>query len=148
VKNILVQCFRNSLYHGIEMPDVRELAGKPAQGRIDVRVRIGTRALELQIFDDGSGLSLEKLRRREGVHALPDEALADQIFLSGVSTAETIGQVAGRGVGLDIVRASLRARGGDALVRFTGEERDGHRPFMLVLLMPKSALASRSSQAS
>ncbi|WP_437710418.1 AAA family ATPase [Sorangium sp. So ce448] len=144
VKNILVQCFRNSLYHGIEMPDVRELAGKPAQGRIDVRVRSGTRALELQIFDDGSGLSLEKLRRRDGVHGLPDEALADQIFLSGVSTAETIGQVAGRGVGLDIVRASLRARGGDALVRFTGEERDGHRPFMLVLLMPRSALAARS----
>ncbi|WP_437751777.1 AAA family ATPase [Sorangium sp. So ce1389] len=143
VKDILVQCFRNSLYHGIETPDVRELAGKPAQGRIHVHVRIGPSALELQLFDDGVGLSLEKLHQRGGNHALPDEALADQIFLSGVSTAETIGRVAGRGVGLDIVRASLRARGGDALVRFTGEERDGHRPFMLVLLMPKSAVASR-----
>ncbi|WP_437302522.1 AAA family ATPase [Sorangium sp. So ce388] len=146
VRDVLVQCFRNSLYHGIEMPDVRERAGKPAQGRIHVRVRSGPSALELQLFDDGAGLSLEKLHQRGGNHALPDEALADRIFLSGVSTAETIGQVAGRGVGLDIVRASLRARGGDALVRFTGEERDGHRPFMMVLLMPKSAVASRPGE--
>ncbi|KYF84365.1 hypothetical protein BE20_42940 [Sorangium cellulosum] len=143
VKDILVQCFRNSLYHGIETPDARALAGKPAQGRIHVRARSGPSALELQISDDGRGLPLEKLRRRGGDPPLPDEALADQIFLSGVSTAETIGRVAGRGVGLDIVRERLRARGGDALVRFTGEERDGHRPFMLILLLPKSAVASR-----
>lgn len=144
VKDVLVQCFRNSLYHGIEMPAQRELAGKSPHGSIHVRVRSTATALELQLFDDGRGLALAKLRQRDGRGGLSDEALAEQIFQSGVSTAETVGRVAGRGVGLDIVRANLQARGGDALLRFTADERDGYRPFMLVILLPKEALASGS----
>jgi predicted ATPase/GAF domain-containing protein/HPt (histidine-containing phosphotransfer) domain-containing protein len=143
VRDILVQCFRNSLYHGLETPHERELAGKPARGKIQVSLYSRPSDWVLEIFDDGRGLALAKLRERAGDRGLPDEDLAQQIFISGVSTAETIGQVAGRGIGLDIVRAGLQARGGDALVRFTGEERDGHRPFVLVLVLPESALASR-----
>jgi predicted ATPase/GAF domain-containing protein len=146
VKDVLVQSFRNSLYHGIEMPDARELAGKPKQGGIQVRARRTPSGLELQIFDDGRGLALGKLRKREGNRALSDETLAEQIFHSGVSTVGAADQVAGRGVGLDIVRTGLQARGGDAVVRFTGEEREGYRPFMLVVLMPKSALSSRPGE--
>jgi HPt (histidine-containing phosphotransfer) domain-containing protein len=148
VRDILVQCFRNSLYHGIETPHVRELAGKPARGTIQISVHGHPHGHPsdwvLEIFDDGRGLALETLRGHTGHRGLSDEELAQQIFLSGVSTAETIGPVAGRGIGLDIVRAGLQARGGDALVRFTGEERDGHRPFVLVIVLPKSAVASRS----
>jgi predicted ATPase/GAF domain-containing protein/HPt (histidine-containing phosphotransfer) domain-containing protein len=146
VKDVLIQAFRNSLYHGIEMPAARELSGKPRQGSIHVRARRTQAGLEVQIFDDGRGLALSRLRAREGNHELSDDALAEQIFLSGVSTAETVGQVAGRGVGLDIVRTGLQTLGGDVAVRFTGEERDGYRPFMLVILMPKSALSSRSGE--
>jgi predicted ATPase/HPt (histidine-containing phosphotransfer) domain-containing protein len=146
VKDALVQCFRNSLYHGIEMPDERERAGKPAKGRIQICARSTLSALEVEVSDDGRGLSLQKLRQRPGNQTLSDEALAEQIFLSGVSTAESVGRVAGRGVGLDIVRASLRSRGGDAFVRFTAEERGGYRPFALVILMPKSALGLRSDE--
>ncbi|HEY8943558.1 MAG TPA: GAF domain-containing protein, partial [Polyangiaceae bacterium] len=144
LKDVLVQCFRNSLYHGIESGEERALAGKPVEGRIDVRMRTGANSFELQISDDGRGLSLRKLRERSGDGSLSDEAAAEQIFASGTSTAETIGHVAGRGVGLDIVRASLRARGGDAVVRFTGGEREGYRPFVLVLILPRTAVAPRS----
>jgi predicted ATPase/HPt (histidine-containing phosphotransfer) domain-containing protein len=146
VRDILVQCFRNSIYHGIEAPHVRELAGKPARGTIQISVHGHSHPSDwvLEIFDDGRGLALETLRDRTGHRGLSDEELAQQIFLSGVSTAETIGPVAGRGIGLDIVRAGLQARGGDARVRFTGEERDGHRPFVLAIVLPKSAVASRS----
>jgi predicted ATPase/PAS domain-containing protein/HPt (histidine-containing phosphotransfer) domain-containing protein len=146
VKDILVQCFRNALYHGIEAPDARVLAGKPKQGSIQVRTRSTLAGLELQIVDDGRGLALAKLRAREGNALLSDDELADQIFCSGVSTAETVDKISGRGVGLDIVRSGLRARGGDATVRFTGEEREGYRPFIMVVLMPKSALSSRSGE--
>jgi chemotaxis protein histidine kinase CheA len=140
VKDILVQCFRNSVYHGIEAPQDRLHGGKPAQGRIEVRARRTASSLELQLFDDGRGLALERLRQRTGDPSLSDEALAQQIFLPGVSTAEAVSPLAGRGIGLDIVRASLRARGGDAFVRFTQGERDGHRPFMMVLLLPGEAV--------
>jgi hypothetical protein len=146
VKDVLVQSFRNSLYHGIETSEAREVAGKPKQGSVHVRTRITPAGLELQIFDDGRGLALAKLREQEGNRALSDEALAELIFDSGVSTAESVGRVAGRGVGMDIVRAGLRARGGDALLRFTGEERGGYRPFMVVVLIPKSALVPRSGE--
>jgi predicted ATPase/HPt (histidine-containing phosphotransfer) domain-containing protein len=146
VKDVLVQCFRNSLYHGIEAPDVRQRAGKPAQGKIQVCVRGRASDLEIEISDDGRGLALGTLRDREGNAGLSDRDLAQQIFLSGVSTADTIGHVAGRGIGLDIVRAALQARGGDALVRFTGEERGGYRPFVLVVVLPKSAILPRSGE--
>jgi HPt (histidine-containing phosphotransfer) domain-containing protein len=146
VKDVLVQCFRNSLYHGIEMPEARELAGKPARGTIQVSVRSCHDAFELHISDDGRGLALEKLRERAGQRALSDEAVAEQIFVSGVSTADTVDRVAGRGVGLDIVRASVQARGGDALVRFSGEEQQGYRPFVLVILLPCGAVASSGGE--
>jgi predicted ATPase/HPt (histidine-containing phosphotransfer) domain-containing protein/PAS domain-containing protein len=144
VKDILVQCFRNALYHGLEPADARALAGKPAAGTIRVSVRTRPSGCEIEISDDGRGLAIDKLRERAERRELSDEAVADQIFLSGVSTAETVGRVAGRGVGLDIVRANLRARGGDAMVRFAGEERNGRRPFVLVVILPKSAMAPGS----
>jgi chemotaxis protein histidine kinase CheA len=72
------------------MPAARELSGKPRQGSIHVRARRTQAGLEVQIYDDGRGLALSRLRAREGNHELSDDALAEQIFLSGVSTAETV----------------------------------------------------------
>lgn len=140
LKDVLVQCFRNSLYHGIEMPEIRRRASKAAQGQIELRAQRQAGALELEVCDDGAGLALDALRSREHNGALDDEALAERIFESGLSTAEEVGQVAGRGVGLDIVRSNLRGRGGDAFVRFTGEAKLGRRPFALVLVLPANAM--------
>lgn len=140
LKDVLVQCFRNSLYHGIETPEVRRRASKDAEGRIELRAQRQAGKLELEIRDDGAGLALDVLRQREQSRSLDDEALAERIFESGLSTAEEVGQIAGRGVGLDIVRSSLRKRGGDAFVRFTGEAKQGRRPFALVLVLPADAM--------
>jgi signal transduction histidine kinase len=139
-KDVLVQCFRNSLYHGIEMPEVRRKAGKDAQGQIELRAQRKAGTLELEVSDDGAGLALDVLRKRADCGSLDDAGLAERIFESGLSTAEEVGQVAGRGVGLDIVRSNLRDRGGDAFVRFTGEANQGRRPFALVLVLPAKAM--------
>ncbi|HYP76860.1 MAG TPA: AAA family ATPase [Polyangiaceae bacterium] len=143
LRDVLVQCFRNSLYHGIEMPALRELASKQTHGQIEVRVRPRSDAFEIEVCDDGAGLALDALRS-PAQHLLDDESLAERIFQSGLSTAQNIGQVAGRGVGLDIVRSNLRERGGDAFVRFTGESKQGRRPFALVLVLPAKAVAARA----
>ena len=101
LKDVLVQCFRNSLYRGIEMPEVRRRTSKEAQGQIELRAQYQAGALELEVRDDGAGLALDVLRSREHNGSLDDAALAECIFESGLSTAEEVGQVAGRGVGLD-----------------------------------------------
>ena len=146
LKDVLVQCFRNSLYHGIEMPDVRRRASKDAQGQIELRAQRRADSLELEICDDGAGLALDILRKKEHGGSLNDEALAERIFESGLSTAEEVGQIAGRGVGLDIVRSNLRGCGGDAFVRFTGEAIQGRRPFALVLVLPAKAMLAATSE--
>jgi hypothetical protein len=145
VRDILVHCLRNAVSHGIEDPEARARVGKPPEGLIGVRVRAAGGTTEIHIFDDGRGLAMAKLRERVADRELGAEALAQQIFEPGVSTSEAVNRVSGRGVGLDLVRAGLRARGGDARVRFTGDEHEGWRPFMTVIVLPKSALASRPS---
>ena len=69
-------------------------------GKIRVAVCNRPTALEIQVSDDGRGLALAKLRERAAVRELSDELVAEQIFASGVTTAEAVNQVAGRGVGL------------------------------------------------
>ena len=145
LRDVLVQCFRNSLYHGIEARDERVASGKTPQGQIRITSALLGDGLELQVCDDGRGLALQLLRQRTNGSALDDEGVAEHIFTSGVSTAREVSQVAGRGVGLDVVRALLRERGGDVHVRFSGPERGGYRPFALVLRLPRAALADGRS---
>ncbi|MEO6602390.1 MAG: Hpt domain-containing protein, partial [Polyangiaceae bacterium] len=140
IKDSLVQTLRNSLYHGLEAPADREKTGKPPAGQIEVRVVRGVGAFEVLIADDGLGLALGALRQRGFDDTATDEAIAEIIFQSGVSTAAEANHIAGRGVGLDIVRSRLRSLGGDAVVRFTGEQVGGRRPFAVVLVLPTSAV--------
>ncbi len=140
IRDILVQCFRNALYHGIEPREARAAVGKTPEGHIQVALSEADGSIEIQISDDGRGLALGSLRQTFGRDDVDDRRLADHIFESGVSTAREVGLVAGRGVGLDIVRSLLRSRGGDVAVRFTGDEREGYRPFAFVLVLPESAL--------
>jgi len=138
VRDILVQCFKNALYHGIEAPEERARLGKKNEGQIRVEVERAGDALEIHISDDGRGLALGALRQKFAGDS--DEALAERVFQSGVSTADEVGLVAGRGVGLDIVRSLLRARGGDVAVRFLGVEQGGFRPCSFVIALPADAL--------
>ena len=110
---------RNSVAHGIESPAERSASGKSAGGVITVTVAQSGNEVAVDVADDGAGLDLARIRRRgleRGLIApdasLSDDELAALIFAPGFSTAETVTELAGRGVGLDVVRSEVTAMGG------------------------------------
>jgi chemosensory pili system protein ChpA (sensor histidine kinase/response regulator) len=110
---------RNSVAHGIETPAQRQAAGKDATGEIRVTVTQEGNEIGVDCRDDGAGLDLARIRQRGRNAGLlaPDQEpsdadLANLIFLPGFSTATEVTELAGRGVGLDVVRAEVNAMGG------------------------------------
>src|SRR5882672_9474148 len=117
---------RNAIAHGIEAPQVRRAAGKPDIGEIRLDLRQEGNEVQLALSDDGAGLNIERIRAKaieQGLMkpnaALSDAEIADFIFNAGFSTAEEVSQVAGRGVGMDVVRNEVAALGGRVEMRFT-----------------------------
>jgi len=115
----LLHLVRNSLDHGIEMPEVRERAGKPAQGVIELRAEQRGNHIVIEIEDDGGGIDLKRVRDaavRKGLidaAAVTDERqLLDLLFLPSFSTKESASQTSGRGVGLDVVKTNIAKLGG------------------------------------
>jgi chemosensory pili system protein ChpA (sensor histidine kinase/response regulator) len=115
----LEHILRNAVVHGLEAPAERAAAGKPESGRIGVTLRQEANEIALIIADDGAGLDFERLRRKgiemgllpSGQEASEAE-LAQLIFVSGLSTADAVTEIAGRGVGMDVVRNEIAAIGG------------------------------------
>jgi len=110
---------RNSVVHGIEMPERRRAAGKDGTGRIVVQVAQAGNEVAVEFGDDGGGFDYQRIRARaeergliEAGHEMSDAELAQLVFAPGFSTAETVSELAGRGVGLDVVRAEVNAMGG------------------------------------
>ncbi|MFO0298473.1 MAG: Hpt domain-containing protein [Pseudomonadota bacterium] len=112
---------RNSVVHGIEPAAQRVAAGKDGSGRIVVRVSHVGNEVQVEIGDDGAGFDYERIRRRgiergllspEAAAAAGAAELAELLFVPGFSTAEGLTELAGRGVGLDVVRAEVNAMGG------------------------------------
>ncbi|HEU4577147.1 MAG TPA: AAA family ATPase [Polyangiaceae bacterium] len=139
LKDALVHSFRNSIDHGIETPEERARAGKSPQGKIALRTERDGSFVSIHLSDDGRGLPLEKLRSKTGNANGPDQDVAEAIFEFGVSTAEQVTQVSGRGVGMDAMRAFFREHGGDVSIAFTGAAVQGYRPFELVFRLPTGA---------
>jgi two-component system, chemotaxis family, sensor kinase CheA len=139
IREILVHAFRNSLAHGIEAAEERAALGKTPQGRLCMRAERNEQEILLRLSDDGKGLAVDQLRRQTGREAARDEELAEAIFDSGISTVKVVSQVAGRGVGMDLIRSSIRKLGGDARIAFTAQSAHGYRPFELVLSLPITA---------
>jgi two-component system chemotaxis sensor kinase CheA len=117
----LVHIIRNAVDHGIEAPHLRELAGKPPTGRVQVSVRRERDRVIVDIADDGKGMDPGKLRRaaveRGALSAAQAAALSDRealllCCLPGLSTAERVTDVSGRGVGMDAVKRVVEAVGG------------------------------------
>ena len=140
VRDVLVHAFRNALDHGIESEPDRRAKGKPDAGTIAVHCALRRQSVHVRVFDDGQGLALHRLRERFGAESRSDEELAELVFVSGVSTAERLSTVSGRGVGLDAIRALLRDHGGDARILLRGEPGETRRPFELVLELPEDAV--------
>jgi two-component system chemotaxis sensor kinase CheA len=102
---------RNAVDHGIEPPAERVAAGKPAQGEIRLHVRQAGPDVIITIRDDGRGVDVARVRAKAGVApgASTDGAALQLIFRTGLSTAEEVTDVSGRGVGLDVVRTNVEA---------------------------------------
>ncbi len=120
----LVHLVRNSVDHGIEMPDVRAEAGKPAEGTVHLNAFHKGGSINIVISDDGKGLDkarlLEKARSKGLIDpdaVLTDEQIYDLIFLPGFSTAAQTTDVSGRGVGMDVVRRNIKELGGNVELR-------------------------------
>jgi len=110
---------RNCVAHGIEDPQVRTAAGKPASGTITVDLHHEGNDVSVEFRDDGAGLNLPRIREKALAQGLvaPDAELSDAdaanlIFMPGFSTASEVTGLAGRGIGMDVVRSEINALGG------------------------------------
>ncbi|HEY0179178.1 MAG TPA: Hpt domain-containing protein [Dokdonella sp.] len=117
---------RNALAHGIEPPDERVAAGKPAEGVVAIAVSREATEVVLRVADDGRGMDREAIRRKAIERGLlkPDVALSDRdlygfVLESGFSTAEQVTQLAGRGVGMDVVHSEIKQLGGSLAIDST-----------------------------
>ena len=125
----LVHMIRNSADHGIEMPEARVAAGKPAAGTITLRAFHQGGFIVIQIEDDGRGLNAAKIRKKaieRGIiradENLDEREIFDLIFAAGFSTAEKVTDLSGRGVGMDVVRRNIeKMRGKIEISSIEGE---------------------------
>ncbi|HEX8964629.1 MAG TPA: chemotaxis protein CheW, partial [Rhodocyclaceae bacterium] len=114
----LTHLVRNSLDHGIEMPDAREARGKQPAGTITLKAYHQSGNVVIEVGDDGAGLSRHKILAKAKERGLPvSDQMTDQevwqlIFEAGFSTAEQVTEVSGRGVGMDVVKKNIGALGG------------------------------------
>ena len=124
----LIHLLRNSVDHGIEPPEVRVAAGKPAQGRVVLSARHEENHIVIALTDDGGGIDSVKIKAaavKKGVltqaasDSMSDRDAISLIFASGFSTAQVVSDISGRGVGMDIVKSNLEKLGGRILVDST-----------------------------
>ncbi len=109
---------RNSLDHGLEMPEIRVAAGKPRTGRLTLSAQHQGGNIVIDVIDDGAGLNRDKILAKARSSGLPvsdnmtDEDVFQLIFAPGFSTAEQVTDVSGRGVGMDVVKRNIQSLGG------------------------------------
>lgn len=117
---------RNSVVHGIETPDVRQQAGKAPVGKIVLNLHQEGNEIQVRFSDDGAGLNLARIRARgesqgliQAGQDISDSQLMDLIYEPGFSTADALTEMAGRGVGMDVVRSEVNTLGGYVLTQST-----------------------------
>ncbi len=153
----LTHLLRNAVDHGIETPEQRLLAGKPAEGLIRLRASHQAGLLVLELSDDGNGVDLEKLRRSiverslspaQTAAQLSEEELLTFLFLPGFSLRDTVTEVSGRGVGLDAVQHMVRQlRGAVVLEQTAGEGSRFHLEVPLTLSVVRSLVVDVGDEA-
>jgi two-component system chemotaxis sensor kinase CheA len=121
IKDPLIHIVRNAIDHGIESPERRAAAGKPEEGALVLRAYHEGGQVIIEIADDGAGINADKVRARalrdgritaEQAARMPDREAFNLVFLPGLSTAEKITNVSGRGVGMDVVKTNIERIGG------------------------------------
>ena len=153
----LTHLLRNAVDHGIETPEQRVLAGKPAEGLIRLRASHQAGLLVLELSDDGNGVDLEKVRRSiierhlspaETAAQLSEEELLTFLFLPGFSLRDKVTEVSGRGVGLDAVQHMVRQLHGAVVLEQTaGEGSHFHLEVPLTLSVVRSLVVEVGDEA-
>ncbi len=120
----LMHLVRNAIDHGIEPANVREAAGKPVKGRVELNAFHDSGSIVIEVVDDGGGLKADKIQAKAIEKGLiqPGQTLSEQeivnlIFEAGFSTMEKVTNLSGRGVGMDVVRRNIQALRGQVDVR-------------------------------
>jgi two-component system chemotaxis sensor kinase CheA len=112
----MTHILRNSIDHGLETADERIAKGKPAKGKIIINTFQKGNQIVIEITDDGSGIDIEKLKKKavdksllteEEAGKMSDEAATEIIFMPGFSTVEVATELSGRGVGMDVVKTNI-----------------------------------------
>lgn len=153
----LTHLLRNAVDHGIEAPEQRLLAGKPAEGLIRLRASHQAGLLVLELSDDGNGVDLERLRgtivdrhlsTQETALHLSEEELLTFLFLPGFSLRDKVTEVSGRGVGLDAVQHMVRQlRGAVVLEQAAGQGSRFHLEVPLTLSVVRSLVVEVGEEA-
>ncbi len=151
----LVHLVRNSVDHGIEMPDVRRAAGKSETGLVTLNAFHQGGNIVIEIKDDGAGLPRDKIiakARKQGLLGADeepdDDKVCELIFMAGFSTAEQVSDVSGRGVGMDVVRKNIKALGGSVDVKSEpgkGSTFTIHLPLTLAIMDGQSVLVGQEN---
>jgi two-component system, chemotaxis family, sensor kinase CheA len=128
IKDPLTHLVRNSVDHGIELPEERVKVGKSRAGRLILRAFHEGGQVNIEISDDGAGLNVERIRKKaiergliaaEQAGRMSEREIFNLIFLPGFSTAEKVTNVSGRGVGMDVVKTNVERIGGTVDVQST-----------------------------
>ncbi|PCK09865.1 MAG: hypothetical protein COA42_02090 [Alteromonadaceae bacterium] len=136
LKDILMHLARNAIDHGIELPARREFSAKPLAGNIYVHCSILPEFIRLRLWDDGQGLPMAILRSDQSNKLSSMQVVAMAIFIDGVTTAEQLSSISGRGVGLSAVRQFVEQLGGEINVVLTEDEREGCQAFEFHIDLP------------
>ena len=121
IRDPLTHLIRNAVDHGLEPPQARVAAGKPAAGRLSLRAFHESGQVTIEVADDGAGIAVDAVRDKavarglvtaEVAATLPDDRVLQFIFEPGFSTAKQVTAVSGRGVGMDVVKTNIEAIGG------------------------------------
>jgi two-component system, chemotaxis family, sensor kinase CheA len=121
IKDPMTHVVRNSVDHGIESPEARVAAGKPAEGRLFLHAFHEGGQVNIEISDDGGGIDPERIKDKalqrglisqEHAARMSEREIINLIFLPGLSTAEQVTNVSGRGVGMDVVKTNIEKIGG------------------------------------
>ncbi len=155
LRKVFIHILRNALDHGIETTEERLKHGKSPEGVLNITLTEVRNRLQIQIVDDGRGLSLLKLERRglelgilSGSLATPIDELAELIFYPGLSTADSLTEVSGRGIGMDAVKSFVEEAGGSIRVQIDPTQaRLDHCPFALLISLPSTLYIRRASSA-
>jgi chemosensory pili system protein ChpA (sensor histidine kinase/response regulator) len=147
----LEHMLRNALAHGVESPATRVKAGKPESGRIVLTLRQEANEIALVLSDDGGGIDLERLHQKaidksivSATQQLSDAEKAQLIFASGLSTAEAVTELAGRGVGMDVVRNEIATIGGRIDIATTRGQGTSFTVYLPLTLAVTQAVLIRS----